>query len=404
MPESTQKRERAGGGGLTLTLLIGISYGVSYGFYLVLSRVLPISMFGIVGSYLAFLGLLTLASTAITFSASRLVAEEGTAARAASVRSGYLSYLLPLALAAIAIGILAALQSLELAILIATAGIVPLRDLHCGLLSGLKLNFRWGAVVLIESIIRLGGAAATAWFPYAWLALTAWLVSLAVGTLLGMAFLPRKVLERAAAPPRLKRTTVEAALFRAPQVSFLNIDVVIAAAVFGMNDAAGLGLYVGAATLSRIPFYLATSHALGEMATITEEKGKGPATGRAIRYGLLLSALFAIPLVVLPGLALTILLGPAYAPAAALLSLLAMTSFFLVQANTLSTILFASGRGQLSASLMITGASLEIVLGTIGVSTAGATGLAIATVVAAVATTLLLVAPMLASWHTGSKR
>jgi O-antigen/teichoic acid export membrane protein len=383
-------------------VLVGVSYAFNYAFYLAISRSLSVELFGAVGGLLAILGLLTLASTATTYASSRLVAEEGTPARAAQVRWAYLRFLVPLALVAALLAIFTVLQSMELAVLVATAGIVPLRDLHCGLLSGLKLNFRWGAVVLVESVIRLAGAGLTPWYPFAWVAMAAWLVSLAAGTLLGMAFLPREALRKSDAPvPDLRRTSIEASLLRAPQVSFLNIDVVIAAAVFGFSPATGL--YFAAATLSRIPFYLATTHALGELAPIVEEKGRGPATSRALRYGLLLGALLALPLMLLPGLALAILF-PGYESAALILAILSVTSFLLVQANSLSTILFASGKGRLSAGILIAGAALEVGLGALGAIALGSVGLALATVTAALATTLLLAAPTLSLRRSPSKR
>lgn len=388
----TGRMHRVAQSSLVLTGLVGAAYVGNYLFYVILSRTLPIQSFGELGGLLAVLGVFALASSALIFSAAKLVAQGGTHERAAAVRGSYLRLLRPIVLGAALVSVALAAFSPPAALVAAAAALVPVRDLHCGLLNGLKLNARFGAVVLFESIFRVGGALATLWVPDLNVALAAWFLSFLFGWLLATALLPRAA--RAKEPDvDTVPTTVNALLMRAPQVSFLNTDVILVAALFG-NDRV-TGLYVGAALLSRVPFYLVTPFVMGELPRLVDPKTRRHAQSQSVALGALGAGALTLPLLLLPAFALGVGFGAQFEKASGLLAVLSLTGFMLVQSNTLAYILFAEGHERATAAFMGSGAVFEVVLVLLLAPESGAMGVAWATLIASTATFGLFLARFL---------
>jgi O-antigen/teichoic acid export membrane protein len=220
-------------------------------------------------------------------------------------------------------------------------------------------------------------------------ALASWFLSFLMGWALAAALLPREARAKA---PRMEpgKTTVNALLMRAPQVSFLNTDVILVAALFGADRVTGL--YVGAALLSRVPFYLVTPFVMGELPKLVDGATRARAQTHAIVIGAAGAAVLTAPLMVLPAFALEVGFGAEFAEASGMLALLAFTGFLLVQSNTLAYILFAMGDERATALMMGAGAIAEVALVLFLAPTEGAMGVAWATVLASGGTFVLFFA------------
>lgn len=376
-------RRSMSGSSFVLTALVAAAYAGNYLFYVILSRTLPIDTFGAVGGYLAILGVIALASSSLIFAAAKLVAEGGTPEHAARVRRSYIPVLRRLSLVAGAVALLLLPFSLEAALIAGAAALVPLRDLHCGLLNGLRLNARFGAVVLVESVFRIAGALLTLVVPELAVALAPWFLSFLLGWALAYFLLPAGA---RGAGERLGfgRTTTYALLMRAPQVSFLNTDVILVAALFGADKVTGL--YVGAALLSRVPFYLVTPFVMGELPRLVAAETRRHAQAQSLWLGAAGAGALTLPLLLIPGFALSVGFGAPFEEAAGLLAVLALTGFMLVQSNTLAYILFAEGHERATAAFMGAGAVLEVLLVLSVAPGGGAMGVAWATLVASTCT------------------
>jgi len=339
--------------------LSGVAYAVSYAFYAVLSRNLPLAEFGLAGVYIAFLGVASLVSGALILAVGREVSSKGTPSAAAAVRAAGLKPLRKLAILFAVAGAAALPFAVEPALVLFSIALIPLRDLHCGLLSGLRLNLKFGSVLLAEAGVRFAGSFATIWVPSAQVALAAWLLSYAAGLGLAIALLPRHA-RLPTQPLPFAAGLREAVLIRLPQVCFLNIDVILLPAVIGVRPE--VGVYVGAAILSRVPFYLVTAHAIGEWPNLVKEQGRGPAAGRVVLLGALGAGALVTGLWAVPELALGLAFGPGYAAGGQVLLVLGLTGFLLVQVNSAAYILIAAGRGMKAAGVMGIGAIGEVAL------------------------------------------
>jgi O-antigen/teichoic acid export membrane protein len=389
VPRGLASRAAIAQSSIVLTALVGAAYVGNYVFYVILSRTLPIESFGAVGGYLAILGVIALASSALIFAAAKMVAAVGTPEHAARVRSAYLPLLRKVGLVAGAAAVALSFVSLEAALIVGAAALVPLRDLHCGLLNGLKMNARFGWVVLIESVFRIGGALATLVVPDPIVALAPWFLSFILGWALARWMLPAPARARAEPVP-LRRTTTNALLMRAPQVSFLNTDVILVAVLFGADKVTGL--YVGAALLSRVPFYLVTPFVMGELPRLVDPQSRRVAQIRSLVLGAAGAAFLTLPLMLIPGFALEVGFGQEFGQAAGILVVLAFTGFLLVQSNTLAYILFAGGFERTTALFMAAGAIAEVVLVLLLAPEGGTLGVAWATVAASGGTLALFLA------------
>lgn len=381
-------RRRWQGHSLLFTGLSAAAYAVSYAFYAVLARNLAITEFGLAGVYIAVLGLGSLVSGALILAVAREVSAKGSVESAAAVRAGAIRPLRRLSLACVIAGVALLPFAVEPALILLAAALVPLRDLHCGLLNGLRMNAQFGFVILTEASVRLVGAFATIWFPSAQVALVAWLLSYAAGLGLAIALLPRAA-RAPSAPLTFGAGLRESLLVRLPLVSFLNVDVILIPVVLGLR--AEVGIYVAAAILSRVPFYLVTAHAIGELPNLVREQGAGAAAGRvalvgAVGAGAMIAVIWAAPRWVL-GVAF----GGSYATGDQILLILSFTGFLLVQVNSVVYTLISAGRGVQAAGVLGAGALAEVFLILALGSAGGSAGVATITAIAAGGSLLALI-------------
>jgi O-antigen/teichoic acid export membrane protein len=373
-------RSRLQGHSLLFTGLSAAAYAVSYAFYAVLARNLQVPEFGLAGVYISVLGLGSLVSGALILAVAREVSAEGTAASAAAVRAGAIKPLRRLSVACVVAGAALSPFAVEAALILFAAALVPLRDLHCGLLNGLRMNAQFGIVILTESSVRLAGAFATIWFPSAQVALLAWLLSYATGLGVAIVFLPRAARARSA-PSSFAAGLRESLLVRLPLVSFLNSDVILIPVVLGLK--AEVGIYVAAAILSRVPFYLVTAHAIGELPNLVREQGAGTAAGRVALVGAAATGAMVAVIWAAPQWVLGVAFGPSYATGDQILLILSFTGFLLVQVNSVAYTLISAGRGMQAAVVLGVGALAEILLILAMGPTGGSAGVAWTTAMAA---------------------